>query len=88
MHRYTPIDWFAWGLTTIGALNWGLRGLSSFNLVRALFGNNPMVERMVYNLVGLSGVWSLVRFFEYVSSERPMERPIERTMERMRQMGR
>jgi len=44
-------------LTIIGALNWGLVGLFGFNLVSAIFGAAPGLERLVYILVGLSAVY-------------------------------
>ncbi len=43
-------------ITVIGAINWGLVGAFDFNLVHALVGTMPMVERIVYILIGLSGV--------------------------------
>ncbi len=43
-------------LTIIGAINWGLVGLFDFNLVSALFGTLPLVQKAVYILIGLSGV--------------------------------
>jgi uncharacterized membrane protein YuzA (DUF378 family) len=46
-------------LVVIGALNWGLIGLFNFNLVMALFGSMPMVEKVVYILVGVSAVVQL-----------------------------
>lgn len=47
-------------LTVVGALNWGLVGLFNFNLVTALLGSVPTVEKIVYVLVGLSAVYLLV----------------------------
>lgn len=44
-------------LVVIGALNWGLVGLLDLNLVAALFGGYPMIEQVVYILVGLAGVY-------------------------------
>lgn len=49
----------AWVLVWVGALNWGLVGFFDFNLVDYLLGNWPMVERVVYALVGLSAVFML-----------------------------
>lgn len=46
----------AWVLVIIGAINWGLMGLFDFNLVDTLLGNWPIVERVVYVLVGLSAI--------------------------------
>lgn len=46
----------AGALVIVGALNWGLIGLLKFNLVLTLLGSWPMVERIVYVLVGLSAI--------------------------------
>ena len=43
-------------LVIVGALNWGLMGLFGFNLVNAILGFSPMLEKLVYILVGLSAV--------------------------------
>ena len=48
-----------WALVWIGALNWGLVGAFGFNLVNALLGAWPVVERVVYVLVGLSAIGML-----------------------------
>ncbi|HTK59583.1 MAG TPA: DUF378 domain-containing protein [Candidatus Baltobacteraceae bacterium] len=50
----------AWVLVMVGALNWGLYGLARINLVNMLFGSWPLVERVVYILVGLGAVAMLV----------------------------
>lgn len=43
-------------LVIIGALNWGLIGLFNFNLVAAIFGAGSGLTRLIYVLVGISGV--------------------------------
>lgn len=45
-------------LVIIGALNWLLIGLFSFDLVVALFGSMSAFSRVIYTLVGLSGIIS------------------------------
>jgi uncharacterized membrane protein YuzA (DUF378 family) len=52
-----PLHWTALGLVVVGAINWGLVGLFQFDLVAALFGGpaSPL-SRIVYSLVGLSGL--------------------------------
>jgi uncharacterized protein len=50
----------AWVLMVVGALNWGLVGIAKMNLVEMLLGGWPMVVRVVYVLVGLSGVAMLM----------------------------
>jgi uncharacterized membrane protein YuzA (DUF378 family) len=44
-------------LTIIGAINWLLVGLFRFNLVSAIFGDMSTLSRIVYVLVGLSGLY-------------------------------
>ena len=43
-------------VTIIGAVNWGMIGLLDFNLVAFLFGSSTMLERIIYVLVGISGI--------------------------------
>lgn len=43
-------------LVIIGGLNWGLVGAFNFNLVNTILGSWPMVERIVYVLVGLAAL--------------------------------
>ena len=44
-------------LVVVGGVNWGLMGLMNFNLVNALLGSMPVVEKIVYILVGASAVY-------------------------------
>lgn len=51
-------------LVIIGALNWLLVGLFQFDLVAALFGGQDAVlSRIIYTLVGLAGIWSISLLF-------------------------
>jgi len=52
-------------LLAIGGINWGLIGLGGFagsdwNVVNMILGSWPLVEWVVYVLVGISAVWLLV----------------------------
>ncbi len=60
------INWIALTLVIIGALNWLLVGLIDFNLVDTLFGAGSILSRIIYILVGISGIWSLT-FYKKVS---------------------
>jgi uncharacterized membrane protein YuzA (DUF378 family) len=51
-------------LAIIGALNWGLVGLLNFNLVTAIFGKRSIISRLVYTLVGLAGVYLIIKYKE------------------------
>lgn len=57
------IDTIALILVIIGAINWGLIGIFEFNLVDTLFGIGSAISRIVYTLVGLSGLWSIKFLF-------------------------
>lgn len=46
-------------LVIIGAINWLLIGLFSFDLVATLFGNMSILSRIIYVLVGISGIISI-----------------------------
>lgn len=46
-------------LVIIGALNWLLIGLFNFDLVATLFGTMSILSRIIYTLVGISGIISL-----------------------------
>lgn len=53
-------------LVIIGALNWLLVGLFQFNLVDAIFGELSILSRIIYTIVGISGLWSIA-FYGKVS---------------------
>ena len=55
--RLNLIDWTALVLAIVGALNWGLVGAFDFDLVATLFGDMSALSRIVYVLVGASGLW-------------------------------
>ncbi len=55
----------AWVLVIIGGLNWGLVGAGVFmntnlNLVNLLLGNMPMIEAIIYLVVGIATIVSLI----------------------------
>lgn len=49
-------------LVIVGAVNWGLVGFFQFNLVSFIFGNMTWLSRIIYALVGLSGLYMLSAF--------------------------
>ncbi len=58
------IDKIALVLIIIGAINWGLIGLFNFNLVATIFGDMSVISRIIYGLVGLSGLWGIKVLFD------------------------
>lgn len=53
------LDYTALTIAIIGAVNWGLVGIFRFDLIATLFGNMSWFSRLVYILVGLSGLYLL-----------------------------
>lgn len=69
------IQRFALALVIIGAINWGLIGFFRFDLVAAIFGGqDALLARVVYGLVGLSGLACLGLLFAPMEQEKPLER--------------
>ena len=58
------IDKIALVLIIIGAINWGLIGLFSFDLVATIFGDMTIISRIIYGLVGISGLWGIKLLFD------------------------
>lgn len=56
-------------LVIIGALNWGLIGFFRFDLVVALFGDMSTFTRIVYALIGISGLYC----FSFLGRDRTVE---------------
>ena len=57
MKQLTIIDWIALVLVIVGAINWGLVGVFKFDLVASIFGSMSIISRIVYDLVGLAGLY-------------------------------
>lgn len=58
--RTKALDYLALTLVIVGAVNWGLIGFFQYDLVAGLFGGqSSWISRIIYALVGLSGLYSL-----------------------------
>ena len=51
------LDYTCLTLSIIGAINWGLIGIFRLDLVAFLFGDMSWLSRIIYILVGLSGLY-------------------------------
>lgn len=56
-------------VTIIGAINWGLVGLLDFNLVDALFGAGTVLSRLIYSIVGITGLINIGLLFMHSEME-------------------
>lgn len=54
----------ALALIIVGALNWGLVGLFSFDLVAWICGGaTAILARIIYTVIALAGIWSISMLF-------------------------
>ena len=58
------VDKIALVLIIIGAINWGLIAAFKLDLVALLFGEMTVLSRIVYGLVGISGLWGIKLLFK------------------------
>ena len=61
------INYIALTIAIVGALNWGLVGILSFDLVAFIFGEMSWLSRIVYTLVALSGIY-LITFYSQLET--------------------
>lgn len=57
------IDKVALVLVIVGAIVWLLVGIFDFNLVETIFGTMSIISRIIYILVGISGLWTIKLLF-------------------------
>ncbi|MBI5414880.1 DUF378 domain-containing protein [Candidatus Peregrinibacteria bacterium] len=55
-------------IVIIGGLNWGLVALGYFlgtnaNIVNLVFANSPLVENIVYAVVGVAAIMKVITYF-------------------------
>ena len=57
----------AWTIAIIGALNWLLVGLFSFDLVAFICGGSATVAaRIIYAIIGITALWSITLLFRRI----------------------
>ena len=66
------LDYTILTIAIIGAINWGLIGFFRFDVVAFLFGNMSILSRIVYAVVGLSGLY-LISTYGRIRSAGNME---------------
>jgi uncharacterized membrane protein YuzA (DUF378 family) len=62
------LDYTALTIALIGAVNWGLIGFFQFDLVAFICGNMSWISRIIYAVVGLSGLYLLSMYGRIVTS--------------------
>lgn len=49
-------------LVVLGAINWTLFGVMGVNIVGSIFGSSEILLKLVYFLIGLSGIYMLTHY--------------------------
>ena len=63
-HIMMIVNKIALALIIVGALNWGLVGLFSFDLVAWICGGaTAIVARIIYTVIALAGIWCISMLF-------------------------
>lgn len=60
--RTNGLDYTILTIVIIGAINWGLIGFFGFDLINVVFGNMTLLSRIIYAIVGLSGLYALTYY--------------------------
>lgn len=60
--RTNGLDYTILTIVIIGAINWGLIGFFGFDLINVVFGNMTLLSRIIYSIVGLSGLYALTYY--------------------------
>ncbi|MEK7577477.1 MAG: DUF378 domain-containing protein [Patescibacteria group bacterium] len=55
--KLSEFEWATAVFVLIGAINWGLIGAFGFNLILVVFNTNPVLERSIEIIIGLSGAF-------------------------------
>lgn len=64
MYKFSILDKISLVLVILGAINWGLIGLSNINLIGLFLGEPAdLIGRLIYILVGVSGLNILLILF-------------------------
>lgn len=53
-------------ITIIGAIVWGLIGLFDFNVITYLFGTDSAIPRIIYTIVGITGLINIGILFDHI----------------------
>ena len=64
MYKFSLLDKVTFILVLAGAINWGLVGLGNFDFIEFVFGFIPLVQKILYILVGISGLNIILLLFK------------------------
>ena len=53
-------------LILIGSINWGIIGIINIDILATIFGVYSYISRIIYILIGLSGIYLLYYILNYI----------------------
>jgi len=53
-------------ITIIGAIVWGIIGIFDLNVLEAVFGVDSVIPRIIYTLVGITGLINIGILFNHI----------------------
>ena len=56
-------------VTIIGAIAWGILGLFDTNIITSIFGDGSTIARVIYVLVGITGLINIGILFNHIKPE-------------------
>ncbi len=62
--HHSALDMVVLVLLILGAINWGLVGLMGMDLVASVLGMGTMLAKVVYGLIGVSGLYAITWLFK------------------------
>ena len=65
LSKFNIVDSLAFILVLIGAINWGLVGLFSLDVVALIFGDMTLLSRIIYIVIGAAAVYLVVFTTKY-----------------------
>ncbi len=54
--------------TIVGAIVWGIIGLFDVNILTSLFGDESMIPRIIYTIVGITGLINIGILFNKIEA--------------------
>lgn len=72
------LNFIALAFVILGAFNWGLHGcIPGYHLASLLGSHMDIVGRIIYILIGFSGLYSISFFWKINKDEKPSEEQVE-----------
>lgn len=68
----SALDWLVVSLLIVGGINWGLVGLLDLDLVAVAAGQQTMLARVAYGLIGLAALLAIYTASKMAGARKPV----------------